>query len=172
MNTLDLCLSVTLPEEGGWADNPHDPGAATMEGVTQRVYDAWRHSCGLPFRSVREIEPSERDAIYKTQYFDPIKGAELTPGVAITVFDYAVNSGVYRAAIALQWALGVKMDGQIGLLTLHAASQDNASHIIEAVCGRRLSFLERLRTWRWFGRGWSARVHRVEAKALRQALIQ
>jgi lysozyme family protein len=35
---FDKCLTITLAHEGGWADDPRDPGQATMKGVTIGTY--------------------------------------------------------------------------------------------------------------------------------------
>ena len=50
-----VCLAFVLQAEGGFVDNPADPGGATMHGVTQAVYDAYRAKLGLDPRSVALI---------------------------------------------------------------------------------------------------------------------
>ena len=49
-------LSRVLVHEGNYVKHPRDPGGATMKGVTQRVYDAYRKRRGDDLRSVRLIE--------------------------------------------------------------------------------------------------------------------
>lgn len=46
-------LSRALVHEGGFSNHSADPGGATMKGVTQRVYDAYRHR--------RHLHPDQRD---------------------------------------------------------------------------------------------------------------
>jgi lysozyme family protein len=83
------------------------------------------------------------------------------------MFDYAVNSGVGRAAKHLQAVLGVPQDGVIGAITLSAIrSPVNA---INALCDRRISFLRNLDTFWRFGRGWTRRVADVRKHALDMA---
>lgn len=147
-----------LAYEGGYVDHPKDPGGATMEGVTQATYDAARRRSGLPLQHVRKMKPEERDAIYKTQYWDKISGDDLPDGVDAAVYDYAVNSGPSRAAKELQSVLGIAADGVIGLRTLDAVSKADAATIIKALCERRLAFLKRLKIWPTFGKGWTRRV--------------
>lgn len=118
MSEFDRCMTKLLVHEGGKADNPKDPGGRTNQGVIQRTYDAWRRRKGLPVRDVYLMTASERDEIYRTQYWDAIKADELPPGVSYVVFDGSVNSGVSQSVKWLQRALGAvytgKVDGVIG----------------------------------------------------------
>jgi lysozyme family protein len=93
------CLAITLKYEGGYSDNPRDPGGPTCRGITQRVYDAYRHG-PLGYRSVRYIAENEVQDIYRHQYWDAIRGDDLPAGVDLIAFDIAVNSGPGRAT---QW---------------------------------------------------------------------
>jgi lysozyme family protein len=40
-NTFDICVTFTLREEGGYVDDPSDPGGATNMGVTLATYRQW-----------------------------------------------------------------------------------------------------------------------------------
>lgn len=157
-------LSRALVSEGGYSDHPDDPGGATMKGVTQRVYDAYRERRNLPRRSVRLIEDAELQAIYRRQYWDAVKGDRLPAGVDYVVFDGAINSGPAQSVKWLQRALGtVKVDGAIGEATLAAVeAYPDHDQLIALMLGRRLAFLEALKTWRVFGSGWSRRVAQVK----------
>lgn len=148
--------------EGGFVNHRLDPGGATNRGVTQRVYDAYRARMGRPSRSVRHITDGEHDAIYAKQYWQPIRGADLPGGIDASVFDMAVHSGPSRAAQELQKVLGVKVDGQIGEVTLaacrEAVANGKAEQIIIAYNKRRMSFLKSLDHWPTFATGWTRRV--------------
>lgn len=157
-------LSRALVHEGGFSDHKDDPGGATMKGVTQRVYDAWRKRRSLPLRSVRLIEEADLQAIYRKQYWDAVKGDRLPAGVDYVVFDGAVNSGPAQSVKWLQRALGsVKVDGVIGEATLAAIeAYPDHDQLVALMIGRRLAFLQALKTWRVFGGGWSRRVAQVK----------
>jgi lysozyme family protein len=114
-------LSMVLQFEGGFVDNPDDPGGATNQGVTQAVYDRWRTEHGVPAQSVRLILPNEVAAIYQTEYWLPAHCNVLTPPLDAVVFDCAVNSGEGRAIRTLQAALGLADDGIWGPTTQAAA---------------------------------------------------
>jgi len=164
MDEFYRSLDKVLLEEGGWSDHPKDPGGATMKGVTQRVYDAYRDRIRKPRRSVRYIETSELEEIYRTGYWNLAKCDSLPAGVSYVVFDGAVNSGVKRSVEWLQAALGVKVDGIIGPATITAAQRDiNNDALIDRILDRRLAFLKSLTTWKTFGKGWNSRVARVRS---------
>lgn len=160
-------LAAVLVHEGGKVNHPRDPGGRTNKGVTQRVYDAFRKRAGKPLQSVYEITDFEVRSIYELQYWNRIKGTQLPVGVDYAVFDGAVNSGPVQSAKWLQRALGVRVDGVIGEVTLAAAAAyPNKAQLINAILDRRLNFLQNLRTWDAFGKGWSRRVLDVRTTAL------
>jgi lysozyme family protein len=151
-------LAFTLAYEGGKADDPRDPGGRTNQGITQRTYDAACKAAGRPFGDVFAMTAAERDAIYRTSFWEAVDGAALPTGVDLACFDYAVNSGPARARAALQRAGGTT-----------AAAKDPEA-VIKAICASRLSFLHALATFRTFGRGWTARVAACEALGVKMAL--
>lgn len=144
---FDQSLKFVLRSEGGWTNDPHDPGGATMWGIIQREYDAYRDRHGQPRQTVRNISVAERDDIYKREYWDAMACDNLPLGLDYCTFDAAVNSGVGRAPTWLK------------------ASGGN----INRFCDIRLAFLKRLSTWRYFGAGWSTRVAFVRRNALAMA---
>ncbi|WP_298855429.1 glycosyl hydrolase 108 family protein [uncultured Ruegeria sp.] len=120
---FQTALSFTLKWEGGYVDNPNDPGKATNKGITQKVYDAYRQSHGLPTQSVRAISQKEVDDIYLKDYWDMAKCPDLPSVLGIVQFDSAVNCGTGRAMKFLQQAVGCTADGLWGPSTAtHAAS--------------------------------------------------
>ena len=155
-------LKQVLKYEGGYVDHPKDPGGPTNKGVTQAVYDNWRKSQNLSIQSVRAIADSEVAAIYKNLYWDRISGDLLPSGVDFAVFDFAVNSGVSRAAKTLQSVVGVTQDGVIGPATIQATK----TYIAMTVTNKRLAFMQSLSIWSTFGKGWSARIADVKNQIL------
>ena len=155
-------LAQVLQYEGGFSDHPQDPGGATMKGVTQAVYDAWRKKGNLPTQSVRYITDVEVGAIYRQEYWAPICGDDLPAGIDFAVFDFAVNSGVSRAARTLQSVVGVTQDGVIGPATIRTTE----TYVAMAVTNKRLAFMQSLSIWPTFGKGWAARIADVKAQIL------
>ena len=160
-DNFEACLAEVLKHEGLWSDHPADPGGATMMGITLRTYSAWlgREATkdelrNIPMEHVRQI--------YKSLYWDKVKGDELPRGVDLCLFDYAVNSGPRRAVVAVQDTLRVNPDGALGPKTLWALQKADAATLLGEVCQRRLAFLQSLPIWGTFGKGWERRVKEVE----------
>jgi lysozyme family protein len=158
-------LALVLKSEGGWSDNPADPGGATMKGVTLASFRRYVKADATG-ADLRRISDGEVATVYRRFYWDAVLGAELPDGVDYAVFDFAVNSGPGRAARCLQAVLGATQDGRIGPATLAAAMARPAGVVIDELCDARLAFLRRLPTWTKFGRGWSNRVGSVRAQAM------
>lgn len=156
-------LKTVLVYEGGKVDDPQDPGGRTNQGVIQRVYNGWRKKRNLPQRDVYLMEPHERDAIYREGYWDLIRGDELPGGIDIVVFDGAVNSGPTQSVKWLQRALNMKrVDGDLGPATLEAIlAHPDHDKLVADILTRRMYFLQALKTWKRFGRGWKNRVDQV-----------
>jgi lysozyme family protein len=112
-------LRLILRFEGGYVNDPDDPGGETNKGVTKKVYDEYRKSEGLPLRSVRDITDEEVADIYRKSYWiegkcDKVGAVRL----AIVHFDACVNAGIKQAAKLLQRTVGATDDGAIGSGTL------------------------------------------------------
>ena len=161
-------LAAVLVHEGGYVNNPKDPGGMTNLGCTKTV---WEEHCGHPVdeKAMRALTPTDVGPLYKTKYWDKIKGDDLPAGVDYVVFDAAINSGPGRATKWLQACVGVEPDGGIGPKTLAAVRAMDAKQLIDDYSKRRLSFLSDLTTWETFGRGWSKRVNEVNAVGLGMA---
>ncbi len=167
-DNFDASFKMVLSHEGGYVNDPRDPGGATNMGVTQR---AWEDYVGHPV-SERSMIALTRDMVkpfYKAKYWDKISGDRLPPGVDHAAFDLAVNSGVSRAARYMQRIAGVLEDGIIGPKSLEAISACPPDEMIDALCSTRIDFLKRLPTWKTYGRGWQIRVTEVERQATKMA---
>lgn len=175
---LTLSLREILAREGGYVDHPRDPGGATNMGITRKTLARWRSTCpwwALPKSEVRAIKTGEAKAIYKANYWDRIAANALPSGLDLALFDFAVNSGPVRAVKTLQRELAVRMDGAVGPVTLKALqgkiAEIGVAALIRAVCGARLSFLQRLVTFATFGKGWEKRVALIQRIALKLANV-
>lgn len=159
-------LPVTLQYEGNWSNDPHDPGGPTMKGVIQRVYDGYRDGRGAPRQSVRYISNAELLDIYRSSYWNLVRGDELPAGVDLAVFDLAVNSGPGTAVKKLQRVLGLREDGQMGPATIAELRRRDPVQVIHALMDARRAFLRSLGTFWRFGVGWMRRCDGVERACL------
>jgi lysozyme family protein len=161
---FESALEHALKSEGGFVNHPRDPGGMTNLGVTKRVWEEWvGHE--VDEKAMRALTPETVGPMYKTKYWDKIKGDELPAGVDYIVFDAAINSGPGRAAKWLQTVVGAVPDGAIGAGTLAKVAAMPSADIVEKYQQTRLQFLQSLPTWDTFGKGWGRRVAEVEDAA-------
>jgi lysozyme family protein len=161
-------MSEVFAHEGGYVNDPRDPGGATNMGITIGTLSAWRGKPVTP-EDVRALTKGEALAIYRARYWVPVRGGDLPEGLDLVAMDGAVNSGVSCGARWLQQGVGLAPDGKVGAATIEAARLADEGAIARA-CEARMGFLEGLRTWAAFGRGWSRRVASVQAVATRMWL--
>ena len=167
-SNFETCLALMLAHEGGYVHHEKDPGGRTNHGVTQRVWEEWvGHE--VDEKQMRALTPETVAPLYKRKYWDACRADELVDGVDYCVFDVAVNSGPGRAIKFLQSCVGVTADGGFGPATLAAVkkSEEDPARLIELYCAKRLEFLQSLKTFETFGKGWSRRVQEVKDKALK-----
>ncbi len=145
------CMDFMFQFEGGYVDNPHDPGGATNLGITLKTLGAWRHKV-VTKQDVRNLSKAEATDIYSANYWAPINGDVLPKGVDLMGFDIAVNMGPGRAK---KW-----LDQTNTLPTIER---------IKKLDALRLGFWRALRTFPVFGRGWLRRESACMALALKMA---
>lgn len=161
-SNFERAMEQTLGFEMGEANHPKDRGGHTYRGITQALYDRWRKRKGFPLRTVTEVTDDEIVAIAREEFWDPCRCGELPAHLAIAVFDMAFHSSPRDASIALQQALGVIVDGQVGMKTI-AASRAAGPDIVLAFLKARAREMrdiwlrdpEQLRS---FGAGWMNRL--------------
>ena len=171
MKQFNSCLEIILHHEGGYVNHPADPGGETNLGVTKRVYEAYCKKNGLRAKSMKSLEITDVAPIYKTEYWDRVKGDDMPRALALCVFDFGVNAGTGRAAKYLQGMIGTKKDGGIGPNTLKKLDEYIREHGVDCAVRNyqslRQKYYEKLKTFKTFGRGWTRRVTETTVSALR-----
>lgn len=146
---------ITAGWEGGWSNHKDDPGGKTMYGVTEAKWFEWLDRHGFKRRPVSSITKGEALQLYYEEFWIKAGCESLFPGVDLAVYDAGVNSGVSRGR---QWLLA-SLD-----------KNDRHDQTVKNICARRLSFVQALKHWKTFGRGWSNRIADVQAKGVAWAL--
>ncbi|MBV8090473.1 MAG: glycoside hydrolase family 108 protein [Alphaproteobacteria bacterium] len=170
---FDICLAFTLREEGGYVDDPADPGGATNMGITLATYREWSDDPDLGAFQVKDLTLKTARAIYRALYWNPLRAEALPPGVDLSVFDMGVNAGIWRSARLLQRALGFtgeEVDGAIGPETLVAADRFDPRTLVNNLADRQAAYYRSLATFPTFGAGWLRRTEARRDAAL--AMVQ
>lgn len=150
---FDQAFDKLLGFEGGYSNNPADPGGETMWGVTKAEAVASGYTGAM-----KDLPKEIAKKIYYKKYWQVIRADELPDLIRYATFDAAVNSGPVQAIKWLQRALGVADDGVIGANTLLAASMGSADAVLRKMLGQRLVFMASLPAFPAFGRGWARRI--------------
>lgn len=142
-------MSVLLDFEGGYVNDPRDPGGETKYGISKRAY---------PNEDIANLTMERACELYRKDYWDLVKADQLPPKVRFAVFDAAVNSGVAQAVKWLQRAAGAQVDGVLGPRTLQKVAEVDPLSLAVQFLALRLEFLTELKTFQTYGRGWTKRI--------------
>lgn len=165
MASFDRAMEFVFLWEGGYVDNPSDPGGETNFGISKRAY---------PDVDIKRLTKDAAEAIYWVDYWNEISGDQLPGPVAIAVMDFAVNSGVARASKTLQAVVGADQDGKIGPKTIslvRAATANRGKKMVaQDIVMRRADYLSQLVVdkpeFLPFLKGWMRRTHSLMAEVL------
>lgn len=168
---FDRAFEIVVGHEGGYSDDPNDPGNFTGGAVGKgelRGTNWGISAAAYPIKDIKNLTIDQAKAIYATDYWLRVRGDDLPPALALLCFDAAVNSGVSRAVMWLQEAVGTTPDGAIGPATLAAvkAWDGKGAALCAEFVARRLVFLASLPTWRSFALGWSRRLCSLPYQAM------
>lgn len=122
MSDFARALPIVLAAEGGYVDDPDDPGGETNLGITFRTWQKWCADNGLSPKPMRVLTPDDVEPVYRTRYWDAAQCDRLPWPLNLIHFDCAVNTGIGPAIRQLQRALNVRDDGMMGPLTLLRAA--------------------------------------------------
>lgn len=86
--SFDTDMTFVFKWEGGYVNDPTDPGGETNFGISKRAY---------PQLDIKNLTRQAAQAIYQKDYWNAISGDSLEPGLACAALDTAINMGVSRA---------------------------------------------------------------------------
>lgn len=155
---MDFLTAINriLGLEGGYSNDPKDPGGETNWGISKRSY---------PNVDIKNLTRDGAIGIYQRDFWQASDADKMPAALSYQALDFAVNSSPRISIQKLQRALGVADDGWWGPVTqakMQAARQDT---LIFLFLAERLEFMTRLSGWTRFGAGWGNRI----AKDLRYA---
>ena len=116
---FDDIIEKVLEHEGGYVDDPTDAGGETKYGISKRAY---------PDEDIKELTIERAKELYKRDYWDRYRTADLPDRLRHIYVDMCINMGGGRAIKILQEACNSKnankidIDGGIGPATIKAAS--------------------------------------------------
>lgn len=152
---FERAFRIVVGEEGGYVNDPRDPGGRTKFGISQRSY---------PSIDIASLTLAQARAIYHRDYWSRVRCDDLPWAFALCAFDSAVNQGPRVAVTMMQDALGVTPDGVIGQRTLAAVQSANDRHLARYFMKRVMRYM-RTDNFDRFGEGWVTRCFVVHREA-------
>lgn len=131
MADFNQAYKKMITHEGGYVNDPDDPGGETYKGVSRKNWGTWegwvtidllKRQPGFPASLDRDSELQEQiKDFYRTNFWNKIQGDKIeNQAIAENIFDFGVNAGISTAISIAQLTIGVKPDGINGNNTLTA----------------------------------------------------
>lgn len=148
--SFEKCIEYVFHDEGGLNLSAGEPGGGSNMGVSLTVLREFRKNQDLTLDDLSKLTPEEAGQIYRKIYWVP----DLPEGIDYAIFDIAINSGLSVAKRI--WSIWSAASTGLGL---------SPQTSIRAICDMRLNYMRTRDTWEKNGKGWTARVNRVIARA-------
>ncbi len=117
MADFKQAFDLVIGNEGGYINDPDDPGGETRYGISKRSY---------PGEDIANLSIERAEALYKRDFWIPIFGDQIeNQGIANSIFDFAVNAGLHVSEELAQIVVRTPVDGTIGKQTLQAINNIN-----------------------------------------------
>ena len=144
-----IAFDRLIGHEGGYVNNPKDPGGETNWGISKRSY---------PNVDIKNLTRDSAAIMYFNDFWRPLD--DVNSAIKYQVFDFAVNGGLTVAIRKLQAAIGVADDGHWGPISSKTCAKMDVNDVLMLYNAQRLKFYTSLSAEKWnvFGKGWVNRV--------------
>lgn len=173
MADFTQAFQLMITHEGGYVNDPDDPGGETYKGVARKIFSKWsgwqnvdmlRRQPGFPANLDKDPELQEAVSdFYRINFWDKIKGDDiLDQDVAESIFDFGVNAGVSTTASLAQLVIKAETDGVIGPESIATINNFNKDHFLAAFTvakiARYANIVKKRPTSRKYFYGWVLRA--------------
>lgn len=173
INNFQKSLEHILKAEGGFTDDPRDPGnhladgraGCTNMGVTQT---AWEEFVGhnVSTSDMKNLTKEQVGEFYKKRYWDRVQADALPIGIDFLAASFAINAGTGTSSKLMQKCINAVPDGAIGPRTLQAIAGYDPKELIEKFSQAKTEYYKGLKLFPIYGKGWLNRVESEKTKAL------
>lgn len=134
---FEKAVEYVLKKEGGWIDDPKDPGGETNFGISKAAY---------PNVDIKNLTIDQAKIIYRSDYWDECNLETMPVWCRLIVFDCAVNQGVSFAKLAMMTSITEPFFNQ------------SPFDFIKRFATLRLHRYIKNKNWPVYGKGWSSRL--------------
>ncbi|MFY9150848.1 MAG: glycosyl hydrolase 108 family protein [Prolixibacteraceae bacterium] len=149
MANFDLAFPSILIHEGGYVNDPDDPGGETYQGIARKMHPLWlgwtiidllKKQGGFPVsvQSPAEMEILKQldykvKSFYFSNFWMKIQGDKIADQkVADSIFDFAINAGIPVSISLAQSVVNAKPDGVMGAKTIDALNRIDVKYFLAA----------------------------------------
>jgi lysozyme family protein len=165
-------FDLVLANEGGYVNDPLDPGGETYKGVARKIHSGWlgwhivdllKKQTGFPANLEKNAELQEEvENFYEVQFWNRISGNLISDQVvANSIFDFAVNAGTSTSASLAQMVIDTPTDGVLGPDSAEKINAFDKDHFIAAFTvakiARYVHIVKKRPTSRKYFYGWVLR---------------
>lgn len=149
ITTFEQIIEKVLGHEGGYVNNPNDPGGETKFGITKRDF---------PNEDIKTLTRERAKELYKELYWDKPQLEKVPIHLKYIVFDTGVNMGTGMAIKILQRASGATVDGIMGTETAFKSQHTTVEAYAFYRMYRYMELIGRNNNLATFSKGWANRV--------------
>jgi lysozyme family protein len=174
MSNFDTAIITVLKHEGGYVNDPQDPGGATNFGISLKYLhslgDLWSHfdfdfDGDVDAEDIKKMTKEEAIEIYRQYWWDKNQYERiLNQQIATKVFDLAVNMGSVQAHKCMQRAIRsvsgdlLVEDGILGSKSIQALNTANPNELLAAYRSEVAGFYRSLNKPKYIN-GWLNRAY-------------
>lgn len=158
-------IRYVLRNEGGYVNNPSDPGGITNYGITAKLYSEF---IGRPMDdyAMRLLTRADAEQFYYTRFWRHYGLNDIiSPAIATAVLDVMVNLGPVYAARFSQEICKIPVDGLWGPKTIEAVNllpkELFVENLVELVEARYRYLIDHNSDLKQFAHGWDKRAERL-----------
>lgn len=154
--SFDKAFQITVGVEGGYVNDPADPGGETRYGISKRAH---------PDVDIKSLTLDQARDIYRRDYWQAASCDSMPERIGHLVFDCAVHHGVRVAIKLLQRALKVADDGEFGPITRGTLTARDTNETADLLMAQRMLYLMTCSAWPTYKLGWAKRCFSVARAA-------
>lgn len=147
--TFEEAVRVILDLEGGYSNNPRDPGGETNFGIAKK----WH-----PDLDVKNMSRKDAMDIYKEEYWNAMSLEFFPPSLRLMLFDCAVNQGVTKAKEFACTAFGISRYYRLDKLYFDTLPSTDIKPALIRIAQLRLNAYYSTKNYDTFGKGWLSRL--------------
>ncbi|MBA4368455.1 MAG: N-acetylmuramidase [Desulfobacterium sp.] len=173
MTDFETAFALTMKAEGGYVNDPQDPGGETYKGIARKMNSKWEGWVVIEMMKKEKSFPANLNSnaqleemvktFYQVNYWDKVGCHKIiNQDIAESIFDFAVNAGPIASAKLAQITVGVKADGIIGPITLEKINAEDPRTFLALFAlnkiARYISICEKRKESKKFFYGWVKRT--------------